>query len=111
MIGNAEFNGTFDLKVRTLTTDGAGNKTESVATVTGYGTVPCYIQTLPVKEEVVSDQIVHVKIKNVFCNVGASVVTTDHYIVLRSAALGISAVDYEIIDVSGALKMTVEKKV
>jgi len=105
-MGVAEFNALFALKTRTHTPDGAGNSTVVEAVVAGYSAVPCYVQTVPVKEEVVSEKIVHVVLKNVFANVAASVVTTDHFITIDS-------VDYEIIDVAPTtpLKIVVEKKV
>jgi len=106
MIGVAEYNAQFALKARTLTADAMGNETASEAAVAGYTAVPCYLQALPVREVEVDGKLVHVTLKAVYCNVAASVVTTDHF-------LTISSVDYEIVDVSPTtpLKIIIEKKV
>lgn len=91
-VSAAEFNGVFALKVRTLTGDGMGSDTSVPSTVAGYGTVPAYISTPKTDEQVVNEKIVHQPVKNVFCNIGPTVATTDHFIVIASE-------NYEILDV------------
>lgn len=106
MIGTAEFNSLFALKLRTLTPDGMGTETNVDSTVEGYDAVPAYVQTLPTKEVVVGEKIVHETLKNVFCNIAPSVVTTDHF-------LTIDSIDYEIIDIvpTSPLRLQIQKKV
>lgn len=105
-MGAAEYDTLMALKVRALTPDGMGGATRAESTVAGYEAVPCFVQTLPTREVVRNDKIVHIVLKNVIVDIAVGVVTTDHF-------LTISGVDYEILDVidTAPLKIQIEKKV